>query len=104
MPDRRWCSNLLLNHVLDFFIKFKIDHLLFQDILIVKVKLSHIGIDVLVNFLALEHHKNLSLTSHFIHHVVNDISAKNHFTSISESKINQNLFYLVKLIKLVLRE
>jgi hypothetical protein len=93
-----------LDHIPDLFIKLQVNHLLLQDILIVEVKLSHVGINVLVNFLALEHHENLSLASHFIQYVVDDVSAKNHFTSISESKIYQNLLELVELVKLVLRK
>jgi len=70
-------SDLLLDHVLDLFIKLQIIHLLLQNVLVVEIKLRHIRVDILVNFLALKDHKNFSLASHFIHHIVDNISAKN---------------------------
>jgi hypothetical protein len=72
---------------------------LVQDFLVIQVELCHIGIDVLVNFLAVKHHLDLPLAPHFIHSVVNDISAKDELAPLSESKVNENPFDHIELFK-----
>lgn len=95
-------SNLLIDHVFDLFIKFQIDHLLLQNVQVQEIELSHICVNVFVNFLLLKHHENLPFAPHFVHDVADDIITEDNFTSVSETKVNQNLFDIVELIKLVL--
>lgn len=91
-------SDFFCDHVLNLLIKLHINHLLLQDFWIVKVKLSHIGIDVFVYFLALKHHQNLSLTPHLVHYIVDDVGEENELTSEPECKVDQDLFHLVELV------
>lgn len=95
-------SDFFLDHVPDLIIELHVIHLLFQNVLIVKIKLCHIGADVLIDLLAGKDHFNLSLTPCLIHDIAYNVSTKNVLTSISESKVHKNILDLFELIKLML--
>lgn len=67
--------------------------------MIIQVKLSHIGIDILIDFLAVKYHFDLPLTPHFIHSVADYISTQDHLAPEPEGEVNQDLFDHVELIK-----